>query len=311
MKLWQPFNKIIAAGADALSRLASRPFRRIIEHGVNEGSEVLIQRFRPKSGSVYTEDRVRIGPNAIHAYVVRHEDGSVEDLGVHPNTMTWIGGTVMDNVFGFQPAGTTLASYVSSAVGATSITDTGTLMTASALSTPQIGLAGTRVYATPHTTTNPLVWGNVVSNSTSVITIDRWWKFAAAANGVPITGTTPTVGDSYVVAPNSLGGLQFIGLTNSALGGAGDLTLGSEITTNGLGRAMAVYAHTQSKTAFNALTLSNTFTASGTQSCLAAGLFSTLSSAGADPLFFEGSFTSASLINLDTLAITWSITLSG
>jgi hypothetical protein len=287
-----------------------KPTSRIERHGMDE--LVHIERRRLKSGSVARESRVRVGPNHIHAWVGR-TDGTYEDLGVHPNLMTYIGGTIMAGWWGFQAAGSTLASFISStSPTSTTIQDTGSLMTASALSTPQIGLTGMRVWATPHTSTNPLVWTNIISNTTHVITGDAWWKFGAAAGGVPITGTTPTSGDSYVVAPAGLAGLQFIALTNdSGAAAAGDLTLASEITSNGLGRVMATFAHTQSKAAFNAVTLTNTFTASGSQSCQKAGLFSALSSAGADPMFFEANFSAASLVSGDTLSFSWTITLSG
>lgn len=212
---------------------------------------------------------------------------------------------------GFQAPGNTLASNISTGVGATSITGTGSVWTASNLGTPQIGCATFRVYAAPHTTTNPVVWGNVISNTTNVLTIDQWWKAAAVSGNPPITGTTPTSGDAFVLSPGGMGAIQFMALsTNASAASASDTTLASEVTTNGGGRALATYAHTQGS---SSLTLAVTFNFTGAVVAVhKAGLFCTLSSAGADPIIFStvlnSDFTAA---NSDTAACTWSLNPSG
>lgn len=275
-----------------------------------DGALLKAFRMRLKSGSLDEGHRVRVGPNYVHVLIHRR-DGSLEDVGVSKNLLTNIGRDMWAGSWGFQPLGTTLASYVSSAVTATTITDTGTLMTASNLATPQLGLAGMKVYASPATTSNPLVWGNIVSNSTSVITIDQWWKFGAAANGVPIAGTTPTVGSSYVVAPAAVGDFQFLALsTNASAAAAADTVLANEVTTNGGGRVRATYAHTFGGTT---LTLTNTFNFSGTVTAVhKGGLFSALTAAGADPMAYETVFNLDFTVgNGDSAACTWTITPTG
>jgi hypothetical protein len=275
-----------------------------------DGVVLELFRQRLKSGSFDNHDRVHVGPNMVHVLITR-KDGSVEDVGISKNLLTNIGRDVWSGSWGFQPAGATLASYVSSAVDATSITTTGTVLTASNLATPQLGVAGCRVYATPHTTTNPLVWGNAVSNTTSKITIDQWWKFAVAAAGPPVVATTPTVGDSFVIAPASPAGIQFMALsTNASAASASDTTLANEVTTNGGGRVYAAYAHTFGGTT---LTLSNTFSFSGTITAVhKGGLFTALTAAGADPLIYTTVFNLDFTVgNGDTAACTWTITPSG
>lgn len=97
---------------------------------------------------------------------------------------------------------------------------------------------------------------------------------------------------------------NYIALTNTAITpAAGDTTLSGEISSNGLSRAQATYAHTSNATTF---TLSKTFTATGTQSAQAGGVFT---AASVGTMCYEDTFTSASLVSGDTLAVTWTITI--
>jgi hypothetical protein len=98
---------------------------------------------------------------------------------------------------------------------------------------------------------------------------------------------------------------NYIALTNTAITpAAGDTTLSGEITTNGLARAQAAFAHTNGTSTY---TLTKTFTASATQASQAAGVFNA-SSAGS--MCFENTYTQVTLNNTDTLTVTWTITLS-
>ncbi len=269
----------------------------------NDGASVQIYRKKEKSGSIILDHVVRMGPNHIHAFIT-HPDGSVEDLGVSTNLLTNIGRDVFCQwIGGAIPAGG--SGTPSTAVSSTSITATGTPWTASNLSTPQLGLAGFRVYSNAHTSTNAPVYGNVVSNTSSVATIDQWWT---AADGV---GTTPTSGDGFIIGAGGIASVRFMGLTtNSSAPSASDTTLASEITTGGCGRALATYAHTMGASTFSlqkAFSVTSTFTAIHKM-----GLFCCLTSAGADPLIFETALNvDATVANGDTLTITDTLTVSG
>ena len=95
----------------------------------------------------------------------------------------------------------------------------------------------------------------------------------------------------------------YIALSNSgATPAATDTALASEITTNGLARALATPAHTSNATSY---TLAYTFTAAGTQAAQNVGMFNASSSG---TLCFENTFTQASLAANDTLTVTWTIT---
>lgn len=106
------------------------------------------------------------------------------------------------------------------------------------------------------------VYGIIESNTATVLTIDRWYNPATPGGAA---ATTPSGTTGYIIlsgAPPA----WFIGLSSSnSAPSATDTTLGSEIVTSGGGliRALATYTHTASASTF---TLSNTWTANGTDS---------------------------------------------
>ena len=108
-------------------------------------------------------------------------------------------------------------------------------------------------------------------------------------------------------AANTTIGAQYIALTtDSSAASAGNTTLTSEISTNGLARAQATtITHTDNT---NTTTLAKTFTASGTHTAVhRSGLFNASSSG---IMVHEAVFSSdATLVSGDTLTVTWTITL--
>jgi hypothetical protein len=276
---------------------------RIVHY--NDGALITMFRQREKSGSQTAISKVRMGPNAIHVGITR-ADGSYEDLGVSYNLLTNIGRDwLCGAIGGFIPAGNTVASNISTGVSATSITGTGSVWTASNLATPQLGLAGLRVYASPNTSTDPMVYGNIISNTTNVITIDKWWE------ADDTTGTTPTTGDSFIIGAGGPASARFMALTtNSSAASASNTVLTSEITNNGAARALATYAHTFGAATF---TLQKAFSITGTLTAIhRMGLFTALSAAGADPMIFETVLNQdATVGNGDTLTVTDTLTVSG
>ena len=282
--------------------------RQRVEH-FREGDLVTLLRRRKKSGTFERALGVKCGPNVVHAAVIR-ADGSVEDKGLSRNLLTNIGRDVLDGAFGFIPAGfTTSTASPATATTATSLTVTGTPLTASNLATPQLGVAGMRIYVPVTGLTTPPVFGNIVSNTSSVITVDQWWT--VNGSGSDQTGATPSSTAAFIITPGGLAACRYIAFsTNASAASASDTTLASEVTTNGMGRALGTYAHTFGATT---LTLSKTFTASGTVSSIhKCGLFGCLTSAGADPCIFETVLSvDVSVASSDQVALTWTVTLSG
>lgn len=274
-----------------------RPTSRVEHYGAD--TLALIERGYAKSGSRVVERRHRLR-NEVHAWIGR-VDGSFEDLGVSFNLLTNIGRDWWNQQCGVIE----VQNGPATATSATSVTGTGSTWTASNLATPQLGLAGMRVYMPVTGLTTAPVYGNVVSNTTSVATVDKWWTAADA------TGTTPAATNALIISPGGTGAIRFMALsTNSGAASAADTTMASEVTTNGGARVLALYAHTFGQAT---CTLSNTFTASGTITAIhKIGLFVCLSSAGADPMIYETVLNAdATLASGDTLAVTWTPTFSG
>ncbi len=286
-----------------IARLFDRVRTTAVRH-FNGGANLEMFRERDKSGTRDVFKKLTLGPNHVHA-AINHADGGFTDLGVSLNLLTNIGRDWMASAIGgFIGAGVTTASPAT-ATSATSLTATGTPFTASNLATPQLGLAGQRVYAPVTGITTAPVYGNIISNTSSVLTIDKWWNVSDG------TGTTPASTNAFIVGPGGLASVRFMGITaDASAASAANTTLASEQTANGLGRALATYAHTMGAATF---TLQKAFSPSGTVASLhRIGLFAALSAAGADPLIFEAVLNSdASVINGDTLTCTDTITCSG
>lgn len=240
------------------------------------------------------KDRIKVGPNHVHAVVI-HPDGSWDDSGVSENVMTTANDGGRDQVaamlggkLGFGVSGT-----IATASSATSLTATGTPFVASAY-------IGCIVVA--EESTNSPVHATIISNTTSVLTVDAW------RNGDDSSGTTPgSTANYHIIAGNAPA--RYIALTeNASAASASSTSLTGEITSGGLGRALGTYAHTLGA---STLTLTKSFSVSGTFPAVhRAGLFQ-VSTASSAILSFETVLNAdANVLSGDTLQVTWTITLS-
>lgn len=240
------------------------------------------------------KDRIKIGPNNVHAVVI-HPDGVYEDLGVSHNVLTTANDGGRDQIAAMigGKLGFGITSTIATASSATSLTATGTPFVASAY----IGMI-----VVAEESTNAPVHGTIISNTTSVLTIDAW------RNGDDSAGTTPGATANYhIIAGNA--SQRYIALTeNASAASASSTSLTGEITTGGLGRALGTYAHTLGAAT---LTLTKSFSVTGTFPAIhRAGLFQ-VSTASSAILSFETVLNAdANVINGDTLQVTWTITLT-
>lgn len=106
------------------------------------------------------------------------------------------------------------------------------------------------------------VYGNILSNTTTTITVDKWYV-AATPDGA--AATTPSTPWAYIILDGGHGPAWYMGLSTSTTALASpstNTTLPSEITTasGGLVRKICPYAHTAST---NTYTLTPVFTANG------------------------------------------------
>lgn len=109
----------------------------------------------------------------------------------------------------------------------------------------------------------------------------------------------------YATSGLGANGLNYIALSNDALTETNaSTTLSTEIAANGLTRAQGTFAHTAGT---STCTIAKTFTATGAQSCQKAALFS---AASVGTMGHPLSFTGVTMANTDTLAVTYTITLS-
>lgn len=269
-----------------LLRLAHlRP--RIEVDGSDDGALVRVMRGPRLS------DRVRMGPNQVH-FAILHPDGSYEDLGISSNLLTTVGRDLLSAGMG-NFAGKDGALTASSA---TSATPAGGGMTVDAYK-------GHRVYCPVTGLTTAPVYGNIGSNSATVLTVDGWW----VGTSDTMTGTTPAATNGYHIQPATLA--RFMGVTaDTGAASAGSTVLTSEITTNGLGRAKATYAHTGGTGTY---TLTNTFSVSGgPQTVHRGGLFTAANPTAGGVLVFETvANVDAIVTTSDSLVATWTVTLSG
>jgi hypothetical protein len=191
----------------------------------------------------------------------------------------------------------TLTGFATS-IAATTLTNTG-----AAFPTAGQGLAGCIVGAGPNNAgVGSTVFGVIVSNTATVLTIDQWYSAGTMA-----LGTTPNGTCSYQVLPGQMPAMYLAVTSDATAPSTADTTLTSEATTNGFARALGTYAHTAAATTY---TLQKVFTASGALTVNKEAVFaSAVSGQGAMP-FESAEPTPPALISGDTLTQTVTVTIN-
>ena len=236
------------------------------------------------------EDTIRLGPNEVHAAII-HEDGSVTDLGISHNLLNTDGRDLVAAALG--AAGINNGANVATATSATSLTDSGESWTTDAFK-------GWTVVA--EESTNTPVFGNIGSNTATVLTIDAW------RNADDSAGTTPAATANYMILPTCRP--RYMALTeNASAAAAGNTALTGEITTGGLARALATYAHTDNAATF---TLQKSFSVTASFPAVhRMGLFTASNVTAAGIMVFESVLNAdANVVSGDTLQVTDTVTLS-
>lgn len=201
------------------------------------------------------------------------------------------------------------ATGTATASSATSLTNSGAAFPTAAVVTGATGgLAGQIVSAAGGG--GSTVYGVILSNTATVLTVDRW---VSAANPFA-TGTTPSATAVYSVIQGMAPAWYMALSTTVQSGAAGDVVLAGEITTAGLGRTNATsITHTVAAATYS---LVKTFTASSTIGPInSEAIFTATGAAGVGAaatsgiMVFENAEPSPpTLVNLDTLQQTVSIT---
>lgn len=201
----------------------------------------------------------------------------------------------------------------------TVLTDTGAAFTASTADAQTVqkgGLVG-------HYVVSGAVYGIVVSNTTTALTVDYWHN--ATAPGT--TGTTPSASAAYIVLAGSAPA-WYIGMTQN--GTNGSVGANSKLTANGttldeiwnasgvLNRAKAAYSHTNGTATYSLSTGNLTTNANDPGSItinrigiFANGLTAAPTNTTTGTMLFETAVTSPpTLVTGDTVNITDTITIS-
>jgi len=262
-------------------------------HRIDEDMKTMITRGR------FMGEKLSFGPNFVHTYIMRGDSGmfgkpgEVIDLGWSHNLKTTVGMDWLHNTMGGLPG----KDGALTASSATSATPAG-----GGLTTDQY--KGMIIWCPITGITTAPVYGNIGSNSTTVINVDGWWVGTADT----MTGTTPASTNGYHIGRGG-GPARFIGLTTDTGGPATtDTVLTSETTASGLSRAKGTFAHTGGTTTF---TVSNTFAAGATLANIhKAGLFTAANTTAAGIDVANTNLNAdASVTSGDSLAVTWTWTL--
>lgn len=194
----------------------------------------------------------------------------------------------------------TWASGAATATTGTTLTAAGTFPTAGQ------GLAGQIVACGPNSAgTGTTVYGVIVSNTATVLTVDQWYNPQSA---VGAAGTTPNATCTYQILPGQ-NPASWLAVTSDATApSASDTALASEATTNGFARAVGSYSHTAAATTY---ALVKTFTATGTLTVNKEAVFGAASPTAGGVMPFESAETSPpTLVSGDTLAQTVTVTIN-
>jgi hypothetical protein len=206
----------------------------------------------------------------------------------------------------------------------TTATPSGGGLTTSAQSSGNTGLQGKIIFVGPNNSgTGSSVFGVIVSNTATVITVDQWYA-------IPVTGaagTTPNATGNYVILPG-MSWASWVGLSTSVAAAAagdvlrtadglfGDGTTGGAATeqnANGLARAyLGQGGGTAPTFGSGTYVLAHTWTYSTTGAVTLAKVVMCNSLAAAGSLLFLETLLSAtgqvSAVN-DTITVTWTVTL--
>lgn len=185
------------------------------------------------------------------------------------------------------------------ATGATSLTNAG-----AAFPTASQGLSGMVVAVGPNAAgAGATVFGVIMSNTATVLTVDQWYNPATGA-----AGATPNATGNYQIIPGQFPAMFLAVTSDAGAPTSADTTLTTEATTNGFARAIATWAHTAAATTY---TLTKTFTASGTLTVNKEAVFAACNPAGGGAMPFESAEPSPpTLVSGDTLAQTVTITIN-
>lgn len=190
------------------------------------------------------------------------------------------------------------ATGAATATTATSLTNAG-----AAFPTANQGLAGAIVACGPNSAgTGAVVFGVILSNTSTVLTVDRWYSVTNLG-----AGATPNATATYQILPGQFPAMWLAVTSDAVAPSSADTTLASEATTSGFARALATWAHTAAATTY---TLTVTFTATGTLTVNKEAVFGSATAATGVMPFESAEPSPPTLVSGDTLTQVVTITIN-
>ena len=167
------------------------------------------------------------------------------------------------------------------------------------------GLAGCIVVAGPNASgTGAKVYGVIVSNTATVLTVDQWYDPTSTSGAA---GSTPNATASYVVVPGQNPAAWMAVTANVFTPLTSDTTLVGELTSNGFSRAVGTWSHTAAASTY---ALVHLWTASGTETINNESQFGAANPTAGGVMPFESAEPSPpTLVSGDTLQNTCTVTI--
>lgn len=241
-------------------------------------------------------------------------------LEVHPKKgrrrrSVWVGNLTTDTASGYTnrrdwqskamgagPSGAfATAQGNATSVAATSLTNTG-----AAFPTAGQGLAGQIVVAGPNAAgAGSKVYGVIVSNTGTVLTVDQWYDPTSTSGAA---GTTPNGTCSYVILPGQNPASWLAVTQNAVAPSASDTTLTAELTSADWARSVGTFSHTAAATTY---TLNHLFTSASTVTINKEAVFGACNTTAGGVMPFESAEPSPpTLVSGDTLSQTVTVTIN-
>lgn len=186
----------------------------------------------------------------------------------------------------------------------TSVTATTATNTGAAWTTAGQGLAGCMVAVGANSAgAGSTVFGVIVSNTATVLTVDEWKSATTMA-----VGTTPNGTGQYQILPGQFPAPYLAVTENAVAPAATDTTLTTELAADGFTRALATYAHTAAATTY---TLQKVFNATGTRTINKEAVFGAVNIAAGGVMPFTSAEPSPpTLVSGDSLTQTITVTIN-
>jgi hypothetical protein len=192
------------------------------------------------------------------------------------------------------------AQGTATAANATTLTNSGATFPTSGQ-----GLAGCLVVVGANASgVGSVVYGVIVSNTSTVLTVDQWTN-ATSTTGA--SGTTPNSTGQYLVLPGQNPAAWMAVTATSFSPATSDTTLSGELTSNGFTRAVGTYSHSAAASTYS---LSHLWTATGTETIQNEAQFGAVNTTAGGVMPFESAEPNTpTLVSGDTLTNTATITI--